>query len=414
MQALWEETAESVVLGTLKRSSLLADEVRSSLNAKLAAAVGAGRWGKINLLEVNNVCDGGPELLAALRKWDDYDDHHHHHRDQNGSGDEEDEEDEEIGQHDGSSGRKAPSDGDEHHKRERTVGYADTAQRRAHGDASIKIACVGDSITEGSHSSGPAMTYPSQLQALLDAKYHQQPQPPPGGEGGGKGGAMRRRYEVTNLGVSGTTLQRAGDYPYTSTDQYAVLVGNTTTWDIVVVMLGTNDAKDVSSGHDVDNWLPGECGTAGPPDGVSPYYAGGCPYADDFAALLSTISGLGRGGGEDLYKPTRTFVMTPPPLMLQGEYDMNQTVINDDFPKLIPRIQAEHINATDGVVDVFSQFGGSDDWRSDFPPGGCALNSSEGFPPCAYYCDEQSCDQCHPNDAGYAHLAEVVLKGIGL
>ena len=63
---------------------------------------------------------------------------------------------------------------------------------------------------------------------------------------------------------------------------------------------------------------------------------------------------------------------------------------------------------------VFSQFGGSDDWRSDFPPGGCALNSSEGFPPCAYYCDEQSCDQCHPNDAGYAHLAEVVLKGIGL
>ena len=42
---------------------------------------------------------------------------------------------------------------------------------------------------------------------------------------------MRRRYEVTNLGVSGTTLQRAGDYPYTSTDQYAVLVGNTTTWD---------------------------------------------------------------------------------------------------------------------------------------------------------------------------------------
>ena len=33
MQALWEETAESVVLGTLKRSSLLADEVRSSLSA---------------------------------------------------------------------------------------------------------------------------------------------------------------------------------------------------------------------------------------------------------------------------------------------------------------------------------------------------------------------------------------------
>jgi len=69
MQALWQESAASVVLGTLSRSSLLGDEARSAWNADLAVDVAAGRWSAINLLEVNNVCDGGPQLLDALRAW---------------------------------------------------------------------------------------------------------------------------------------------------------------------------------------------------------------------------------------------------------------------------------------------------------------------------------------------------------
>lgn len=68
MQALWQETDQSVVLGTLHRSSLLEDEARSGLNARVAAEVDAGRWDAVNLLEVNSVCDGGPEILAALRR----------------------------------------------------------------------------------------------------------------------------------------------------------------------------------------------------------------------------------------------------------------------------------------------------------------------------------------------------------
>merc|ERR1711957_565134 len=36
------------------------------------------------------------------------------------------------------------------------------------------------------------------------------------------------------------------------------------------------------------------------------------------------------------------------------------------------------------------------------------------FAPCAYWCDAQSCDQCHPNDDGYSHLATVVQRGLGL
>lgn len=67
MQALWQETKDSVEIGVLEVSSLLLDESKSGLNAQVTRAVAAGRWKDINLLEVNNVCDGGPELLAALR-----------------------------------------------------------------------------------------------------------------------------------------------------------------------------------------------------------------------------------------------------------------------------------------------------------------------------------------------------------
>ena len=66
-QALWQETADSVVIGTLRNSSLLMDEQRSALNQLLAQEVRAGRWAHLNLLEVNNVCDGGAELMAAIR-----------------------------------------------------------------------------------------------------------------------------------------------------------------------------------------------------------------------------------------------------------------------------------------------------------------------------------------------------------
>lgn len=66
-QALWQEGTESVVIGTLRGSSLVIDEVKSGLNALIAGEVRKGRWANLNFLEVNDVCDGGPELLAALR-----------------------------------------------------------------------------------------------------------------------------------------------------------------------------------------------------------------------------------------------------------------------------------------------------------------------------------------------------------
>ena len=67
-QALWQEDAASVAVGVLHLSSLLEDESRSTLNALLTARASSGVWNVsvANLVEINNVCDGGAELRAAL------------------------------------------------------------------------------------------------------------------------------------------------------------------------------------------------------------------------------------------------------------------------------------------------------------------------------------------------------------
>ena len=96
--------------------------------------------------------------------------------------------------------------------------------------------------------------------------------------------------------------------------------------------------------------------------------------------------------------------------MQQAAYGMNETVINDIFPTLIPAI-ASKAGLTTKPIDVFDAMGGADKER--FPEGGCTLGNSN-VADCKEFCDEQSCDQCHPNDAGYSHMAQVMKRGLGL
>ncbi|MBK8479421.1 MAG: hypothetical protein IPL39_25000 [Opitutaceae bacterium] len=81
----------------------------------------------------------------------------------------------------------------------------------------VRVACVGDSITAGG--------YPGILDGLLPANY-----------------------EVRNFGVSGATALAAGhgDLPYRSQPEYAAAVAFAP--DIVVIKLGTNDSK-------AENWI---------------------------------------------------------------------------------------------------------------------------------------------------------------
>jgi len=254
------------------------------------------------------------------------------------------------------------------------------SQRPAAAGA-IRVACVGDSITAVGHTSSKAHQYPSQLQDLLDARH-------------GNG-----TYSVTNLGTCGTTLQKDGASPYWKSATYAALVA--AQWDVIIIMLGTNDARDVGSGGP-EHWPSAGC------DNATSASLSGCNFAADYKSLLDIVKGLGENG-----TAPAVYMMVPPALMQQGAYGMNQTIINTIFPKLVPLIAAANADVVTGVVDVYSGMGGvpAPAWQTELPPK-CVLNST--WPPCRWYCDAQSCapGQCHPNDVGCAHLAEVVYDGI--
>jgi len=81
----------------------------------------------------------------------------------------------------------------------------------------IKLACVGDSITQG-FGAAVGMSWPDQIVKMLGAKW-----------------------EVKNFGVIGTTLINSGDNPYQKQDAFKN--AKEFTPDVVVIMLGTNDTK---------------------------------------------------------------------------------------------------------------------------------------------------------------------------
>jgi len=89
----------------------------------------------------------------------------------------------------------------------------------------ITISCVGDSITAGG--------WPQIFQANLNAKY-----------GNGK-------YNVINFGECGSTMQRHADSPYVNRASWPRVLN--TSSDIIIIMLGTNDAKTTAN-HGPANW----------------------------------------------------------------------------------------------------------------------------------------------------------------
>lgn len=81
----------------------------------------------------------------------------------------------------------------------------------------IRVACIGNSITQGSGVE-EGKTYPDVLQQLLG-----------------------NAYEVKNFGVSGRTLLKKGDFPYWNEQKYQ----DALQWqpDVIIIKLGTNDSK---------------------------------------------------------------------------------------------------------------------------------------------------------------------------
>jgi acyl-CoA thioesterase-1 len=91
-----------------------------------------------------------------------------------------------------------------------------------------RIACVGDSITYGYGLASPSQqSYPAVLQTLLGTQH-----------------------TVSNFGTSGCTLLKKGDKPYWNDANFGA--SDAFKPDVVVVMLGTNDAKPQNWAYQAD------------------------------------------------------------------------------------------------------------------------------------------------------------------
>jgi len=209
------------------------------------------------------------------------------------------------------------------------------------------VVCVGDSITAGIGASQGGTTYPEQLQKLLGDSY-----------------------VVTNLGACGAALQRTADTPYWQRLQWEAAVRVRA--DLVVIMLGTNDARP-------PNWQ----GNNGP-----------AQYEIDAKAMVDCFVRDGRNPLIYMAVPA-PFYGTPVP---QGAASTSvavsnaivQAVVNDTLPRIIPRI-SESIGLATTPIPVFEALGGR------------ALSHPDWFG-----------DGCHPNDLGYWRLAVAVLAGLGI
>lgn len=230
------------------------------------------------------------------------------------------------------------------------------------------VACVGDSITSGVQASSADHSYPAVLQRLLG-----------------------RRYKVTNLGAPGTQLQRLHplgsryqrdpDFrPYWTTAHFARL--NSTDWDVVVIMLGTNDARN---SHLLRTCAADATGRLR------------CPgLADSLTSLITQLRSNG---------VPRVLVAVPPPLLRHYVYGLDQSSVNERISEQVRAVaEANREHLAHPPIDVFGAFGGPNQTEA---PWECSMLS-----PRIPRCELLSCDRTHPSDAGYEMIAGMVHRAI--
>lgn len=171
--------------------------------------------------------------------------------------------------------------------------------------APLKIACIGDSITEGAGLSNPATeSYPARLQRLLGTNF-----------------------VVRNYGVSGRTLLKKGDYPYWKEAYFK----QSHDWlpDIVTIKLGTNDAKPY-------NWRYGT------------------NFVADFEELVASYASLASA--------PRILLCTPCPVFGQGAFDIKPGTVATN---IAPAIRDLAARLGLGLVDFHTRLAGHTEWFPD-------------------------------------------------
>ncbi len=155
--------------------------------------------------------------------------------------------------------------------------------------APVKVACIGDSITQGS-GAGPGKSYPAQLQELLGAEW-----------------------KVGNFGVSGRTLLKKGDHPYWKEKAYQDALKSEP--DVVIIMLGTNDTKPQNWAHEKE-------------------------FVADYTELVNSFQGLA--------SEPRIYVCRPCPVPDPGNFGIN----DKNLQEWIKRIDQLAEEMSLGVIDM--------------------------------------------------------------
>ena len=178
---------------------------------------------------------------------------------------------------------------------------ADSVVPKADGTP-IRLACVGDSITQGA-GAGKGMAYPTQLQALLGVGW-----------------------EIGNFGVSGRTLLRKGDHPYWKEAAYKKALDFKP--DAVIIMLGTNDTKPQNWKHKAE-------------------------FEGDYRDLVKSFL--------DLPSKPRVFICRPVPVPGKGNFGINDTALQEQMPvyaKLAEELKVD-------VIDMFAALDGKPELLPD-------------------------------------------------
>lgn len=156
----------------------------------------------------------------------------------------------------------------------------------------IKVACVGDSITEGAGLAVQSQTgYPVVLQKVLG-----------------------QTYSVLNSGRSATTLQKKGDFPYWIAKEFSNVFAFKP--QIVVIKLGTNDTK--------------------------PYNWNAERFAADYCALIDTLKSI---------SPAPRIILCKPVPVYETRWGINDSTL---VHGVIPAIEALAQEQKLEVVDLYS------------------------------------------------------------
>ena len=166
----------------------------------------------------------------------------------------------------------------------------------------VKVACVGDSITQGT-GAAEGKSYPSQLQSLCGDEW-----------------------KIANFGVSARTLLKNGDFPYWKENAYQEALKLEP--DVVIIMLGTNDTKP-------HNWK---------------FEA---EFVGDYTALVKSFQVLPS-------KP-KIYLCRPCPVPEPGNFEINEANIKEEIRRINKLVKDLNL----GMIDMHKALEGKPELLPD-------------------------------------------------